>query len=394
MIAAMSLPMFISLIGLALLLSTGLAHRQLRRAIRRRPKGSPKLSQYPSVTVVRPVRGRDVDAEANIAAALDTGYPGEVETLFVFDDELDPGLPLVRAAVEEHRASGRPGSAAVLVAGPPPPGRTGKLNAMMAGLGAARGELIAFGDSDTRPDRDVLRILVETLLTTPRAGSVFAPVVVSNPARTAGDVGYALLVNGLYGPSVALAANEREIPFIMGQLMVFRRATLAAIGGVACAEGQLVDDMAIGACIASAGLRNLQAEHPLHLATGGMSLVAFLALYRRWLLFARNGLPFSFTWPQWRRGVEFWLAALAGALALAIGHPTAALLPAAAVVANAVSVGALHRAFGGARIPWRHAWLTFALFGFAPAVFGSTLARRGVLWRGREYSLDAAARLA
>ena len=46
-----------------------------------------------------------------------------------------------------------------------------------------------------------------------------------------------------------------ELPFIMGQLMVFRRPALRAIGGVACAEGQLVDDMYIGKRVHEAGFR-------------------------------------------------------------------------------------------------------------------------------------------
>ena len=55
--------------------------------------------------MIRPVRGKDVGAEDNFAAALDTGYPGDVETLFVFDDDNDPGLPVAREVVA--RASRR-----------------------------------------------------------------------------------------------------------------------------------------------------------------------------------------------------------------------------------------------------------------------------------------------
>src|SRR5437879_3286102 len=83
--------------------------------------------------------------------------------------------------------------ARVLVAGAPPPGRTGKLDAMVAGERAARGELIAFGDSDTRPDRQVLRAVVDTLLAAPENGSAFAPILVHQPPQAAGDVFYALM---------------------------------------------------------------------------------------------------------------------------------------------------------------------------------------------------------
>jgi hypothetical protein len=65
-------------------------HRKLANAIAPRVQIRAVRIHHPSVTVIRPVRGKDVGAAENFKAALDTGYPGEVETIFVFDDENDP----------------------------------------------------------------------------------------------------------------------------------------------------------------------------------------------------------------------------------------------------------------------------------------------------------------
>ena len=127
------------------------SYRQLRALGDSR--ASKPLPRYPSVTVIRPIRGLDAGAEQNIPAALDNGYPGRVETIFVFDDASEPALPLARAAIAAHRRAGSPGSARVVFCGQPRAGRTGKLNAMIAGMEVAAGELIAFADSDIRPDR-------------------------------------------------------------------------------------------------------------------------------------------------------------------------------------------------------------------------------------------------
>jgi ceramide glucosyltransferase len=391
----MTLPALVGFIGVLVLADVGWSHRRLLRAVREaRPRRVP-LARYPSITVIRPVRGRDVEAAANFAAALDTGYPGEVETIFLVDDENDPALPILQDAVSRHQASGAAGRAVVLVAGAPPQGRTGKLNAMMVGLAEARGELVAFGDSDTRPDREVLRCCVEALLQERGAGSAFAPVVVTNPPRTAGDAGYALLINALYGPSVALASRPSgDVPFIMGQLMVLRRSAIHAIGGLNCADGQFVDDMHIGLCLSRAGLRNVQASRPLHIVTGGLSLYSFLQLYRRWLTFSRSGLPSGFTWPLWQRGIELWVALVAMCAALAAGQLGAALLPALGILAFAASLVLLQRAFGGSPLPLRHAWMALSLFVISPLLLLSCVLRRQVEWRGRAYRLDAAARLA
>jgi ceramide glucosyltransferase len=387
-----SFALFVVLAAAVLLLEMAASRRRVLRAIAPRDARVPPPASYPSVTVVRPVRGADPDCERNFSAALDTGYPGEVETLFIFDDERDPGLPIARRVVARHTG---PGWARVLIAGEPPSGMTGKLHAMAVGAREARGELIAFGDSDTRPDREVLRALVAKLLATPRAGVTFAPVVVSSPPTAAGDVGYQLLLNAWYGPTVAAEAGEqREVPFIMGQLMVWRREALAAIGGVDAARGQLVDDMYLGTLVEAAGFTNVMIRHPLHIHNQGMSLAAFVRLYRRWLLFSRNGLPVAFTWPLWLRGLEFWTALLLLFGAIAERHPLAALVPLAALAAFALAFRESDEKMGGAPIPLRWLWMALAVPFLAPFELVSMALHKQVDWRGRAYALDAQARLA
>ncbi len=391
----MTLTLLFSLIGAAILGSVLIWHRQLLGAVKTPPAQLPHPLRYPSVTVVRPVRGADVGAEENFTAALDTGYTGAVETLFIFDGYDDPGLPIARRVVDKHRRLGRAGEADVIVAGAPAAGRTGKLNAMMVGQARAHGELIAFGDSDTRPDRDVLRVAVETLLARPRAGSAFAPVLVHQPPRAVGDVLYSLMQNALYSPLAAFAAGPRRtLPFIMGQLMVFRRAALAAIGGVGVAQGQLVDDMYIGKRVHEAGWENVMSTQPLHIATGGVTLRGFLPIYRRWMMFSKNGLPLSFTWRQWLLGVEFFVALGAVVGALATGAWLGALLPALAFASIGVSLLSLSRAYGGAPVPLSMAWAAWGFFVLSPVVLVWNLLRRRVSWRGRDYQVDGAAALA
>jgi ceramide glucosyltransferase len=347
------------------------------------------------VTVIRPVRGKDVGAAENFTAALDTGYPGEVETLFVFDDDKDPGLPVAREVVAAHRRSGRPGTADVIVAGTPPQGRTGKLNAMVVGQRQAHGELVAFGDSDTRPDKQVLRAVVDELFSSPRAGSAFAPILVYEKPRAAGDVLYALMQNALYAPLAAFkAGDKRELPFIMGQLMVFKREALQAIGGVESVQGQLVDDMAIGKRVHQAGYTNVMTRHPLHIATGGLTLAKFLPIYRRWMYFSQNGLPKSFVWPQWVQGLGFFTALVAVIAGLVTGNVAMALLPLLAIVMQSVSLMQLNRENGGAPIPLQYFWVPTAFFLLSPLVLAQNMLRKRVEWRGREYKLTAAAALA
>src|SRR5258705_10590086 len=149
----MPLDLALTIPGVLLLILVARMHRLLRP----RNGVAPVVvaaGPLPSVSVIRPIRGLDAELDENLRAALALDYPGEVETIFVVDGADEPALPYVRAAIRAHEAHGRSGRARVLVAGAPPPGRTGKLNAMIAGLRVARGELVAFADSDIRAAPD------------------------------------------------------------------------------------------------------------------------------------------------------------------------------------------------------------------------------------------------
>jgi ceramide glucosyltransferase len=369
-------------------------HHRLAQALAARAAAPPPLLRYPSLTVIRPIRGLDVGARENLLALLASEYPGELELLFVLDDTSDAAYPLVAELAALRVAAPGEARAQLILAGTPPRGRTGKLHAMAVGVHSARGELIGFSDSDTRLDRDQLRVLVERLLATQDAGSVFAPAVAATPPRTPGDVGYALMLNAWYGAIAAAAAvTAHELPFIMGQLMIFRRQALAAIGGVESAEGQLVDDMYLGQKLREHGWHNLMSERPIRVVEAALGFGDFLLLMRRWLLFSRSGLPWHFKQPAWLRGIAIILAVLGGIVALSAGWTGSALLAATTLVYACASDLILSRQFGGAPIPWRWAWLTLMIPLVGPFAIASLAVDHHVAWRGRDYVLDGGAHL-
>jgi ceramide glucosyltransferase len=382
--------------GLALAALVWILHVKLRAALR--PVAAPPpLAVYPPLTVIRPIRGLDVGARENLRAALDHGYPGRVRTLFVFDDAGEQALPLARQVLDERRAAGDDVDADVVICGHPPAGRTGKINAMIAGLRRTTTELVVFADSDIRPDRGALRALVETMLATPDAGAAFVPVYSSEPPTTVGDVGYALLLNALYGPAAAMAARSRggDLPFIMGQLMLLRRSALVRIGGVEAADGQLVDDMYLGQRLVAAGYRNLVTSHPVPVIQHGLPLRDFASVFVRWITFSRTGLPgLRFKAVPFLHGAACWVGTLAAVAAVGSGHLAAAAVAALAPLSVALSLSSLHRAVGGAPLGLRYSWVALALLLAAPVVLVHTLHARRVSWRGRSYDLDAGAHLA
>jgi hypothetical protein len=121
-------------------------HWTLSRAMRPRPL-PPRLARYPSISVIRPIKGRDPELAENVRSGLEHGYPGEVESLFVFDDEHEYGIAIVEEVIAEYREAGNSDRIEILICGPPPPDRTGKLNAMLLGV---RGLGVSSSPSRTR----------------------------------------------------------------------------------------------------------------------------------------------------------------------------------------------------------------------------------------------------
>ncbi|NPC69017.1 glycosyltransferase [Corallococcus sp. AB004] len=367
-------------------------HRELMAGLRRRAAPPVKRFEPPAVTVIRPIRGLDVDARENVRALLGLDYPGEWEVLFVFDSEDDPAFLPTREEVAARPTRAK--RVELIVAGEPPAGMTGKLNAMQVGVARSRCELLAFSDSDTRPSPGVLTALVGALLEDGGTGATFAPIYAAADAPLAGDVGYGLLVNAWYGASVACtAAPDGALPFLMGQLMVFRRQALESIGGVGCAAGQFVDDMYLGRRLHEAGWKNRVVHAPLRVVTGHLGLGAFLRIFRRWLLFSESGIPGTFARPLWVRGAVSWLSwgALATAVARRAWSP--ALLSAVPIGFSVWSQLRLQRACHGPEVAPRHYWVPALLPLLGAGVALSARLSRDVDWRGRGYRLDAKARL-
>ncbi len=384
-----------TVVGLLLLVVALVYYAVWRAAIRSRPP-EPSLDEYPSVTVIRPIKGLDWGVEGNLKAALEDEYPGSVETFFVFDSKDEPALPLARKAVEAHRDEPGRRTARILFCGEPPPGRTGKLNAMIRGLSDASGTLVAFCDSDVRTGPHALTRLVDTLCRESDTGSAFAPVVVTSKIRTFGDAGYALLLNGLYGPVTAAVAerNGYKLPFIMGQFMVLTRGAIKRIGGLSSLEGQLVDDMYLGARVRSVGLNNRVSSHRVSILQQGMTMKDFWGLYTRWITFSRSGLPgWGFRMHAAMPVALYWVALILAVVSLFNGWWLAALVNALSPAAVTWIYANLHHAFGGQRLGPIHRWAALFVLLLAPVIFVVSHIKRQVSWRGHVYELDSGARL-
>lgn len=382
-------------LAIGLLIWVGLSHSSQRRAMKNRIMPTEPV-RYPSVSVIRPIKGFDSGEEENIRCAFQSDYPGEVEILFVFDDQSEPALATVERVMAERRHKGQTVNARVLFSGQPPATRTGKLNAMIVGMEAAKNELIAFIDSDVREDSEILRILVATLLADDKAGSAFPPVASVAVPTTVGDAGCALMINGLYEPGAMAAAEGRHgaLPYIMGHMMVLTRGAIAAIGGLESAEGQLVDDMFLGRRLTQFGYRNKLAPKAVAIHQQDTTFSQFVQILIRWIAFSMSGLPlYPIKVQHWLTGIAFWVGLIMTLFGGVTGQWILALLGSLLALSVPAMINDLHKGMTGAPLPFKYCWASIMMWLVAPVVYAQVVTRREVNWRGRRYRINSAARL-
>jgi hypothetical protein len=267
---------------------------------------------------------------------------------------------------------------------------------MLAGMEHATGRLIAFADSDIRSDMDTLRIMVEKLLTTEDAGSAFPWAIVTSKPRTAGDVGIVAMLNSLYVPMASILYDKRDenLPFILGQYMVFERETLDEVIGLEDMKGQLTDDLHMGSLVNAGGLKNVIAPCSVGIIQHGVGPREAFGQYARWMYYSRSGMPdWSYKIPSFVRAGLYIASLVLGTLALFEGAWAAATLGYGSALLVNYTMIKIHNRVGGGRISPQH-WLIPGLFFLiVPFVLLRVYTQKRVEWRGRTYALNSDANL-
>ncbi|MBI3002439.1 MAG: glycosyltransferase [candidate division NC10 bacterium] len=375
--------MLISLLEILCLLAVGLVclrtavgHLTAWPAVRSARRRPDPPDGWPAVSIVKPIRGLDEEAEANLASFLALDYPGEWEVLFCVEDEGDPAVPVIRRLVAAHpRARAR-----LLVRRRGDPRVLGKVHNMIVGVEASRSSVLVFSDADVRAGGGYLQDLVRPLADA-RVGLAFGAPIVAG-ARTPGAAFLALAVNDallLIAPAVALQRVEGAC----GASMAIRRETLEAVGGLAPLAGQIADDAALGQAIRHAGLEVALTPQPIRIIQRRLRLAGWWSLMHRWFVTVRRLFPTLYAcYPLAEFG--FLWALLYAALRAAQGAGAGVwLLPVGMLALAAVSMAATCLRFARTPEALRWLWLLPALDLLRAAVWVAAYLSSEVAWRGR-----------
>jgi hopene-associated glycosyltransferase HpnB len=334
------------------------------------------LSEWPSVAIVVPARDEAAMLPRTLPTLIGQDYPGQFRVIVVDDASSDGTASIARAA-----------GAAVVDAGEPPPGWTGKLHALRRGVDEAGDvEFLLLTDADIAHEPGSLTALVE---------AADGRDLVSQMALLRVQTGWERLIVPAFVYFFAMLYPFRwvnrprsRVAAAAGGCSLVRRAALERAGGLAAVRGAVIDDVAIARIVKRAGGRIW-----LGLADQVASERPYPRLADLWQMVARSA------YAQLRHSV----ALLAGTV---LGLGLVFLTPVAALVAGAAEGDALVAGLGAA------AWLIMAAT-FVPMLryyrqpvllaftlpFTATLylamtvdsARRhwigrGASWKGRTYS--------
>ncbi len=219
------------------------------RADQRLPDDLPAPPSWPAVVAVVPARDEAAVIERSLASLLDQDYPGALAIVLV-DDHSTDGTGAIAAGL----ACGTAGRLAVIQAPPLPPGWSGKLWALAAGLDhpAARDPAVhhvLLTDADIAHDPGSVRRLVAkaeaerldlvSLMVRLDAAGFWARLLI--PA-------FVFFFQKLY-PFPWVNDPGRSEAAAAGGCVLVRRSALEAAGGIAAIRGELIDDCALARTI-------------------------------------------------------------------------------------------------------------------------------------------------
>ncbi len=229
--------------------------RAAERDTRFAPDDLPAPAAWPRVVAVVPARDEaDVIGEA-VTSLLTQDYPGEFSVVVVDDQSSDGTDEAARSAALKAGAGER---LYVLRGSDPPPGWTGKLNAMANGVRAAESmfapDYILFTDADIayRDPNELARLVRGALA----KGTVLTSLMVRLRCDSFSEKllipAFVFFFQKLY-PFAWVNDPARKVAAAAGGCMLVQHDALVKAGGVAAIRGALIDDCAMGALMKKQG---------------------------------------------------------------------------------------------------------------------------------------------
>ena len=316
---------------------------------------------------MRTLCGLESHSAQTLRSGFQLDYP-DYELLFCVAEENDPIIPVVRRMMDEF-----PSVQATLLIGDDRISANPKLNNMLKGWRAARGEWVVFADSNIVLPRDYLQRLLNAWRD--KTGLVSAPPAGGDPVGFWSEIECGLLNS--YQARWQYVVDSLGFGFGQGKTLMFRRAELAAIGFAHLAD-EPAEDAAATKAVRRRGLSVRLAGPPFVQPLGYRSAAAVWSRHLRWARLRRMTFGHLFA-VEIFAGLAPPLAAVAAA-ALETGTPLWAAIP-AFVCLWYIPEALLARLAGWpCSLMSLPAWIVRDLA--LPVLWVAAWTGRGVTWRG------------
>ena len=260
---------------------------------------------YPSVSILKPVKGVDPEMYTAFASHCRQEYPGEYEILFGVSSMEDAAVEAIERLQREF-----PEQAIRILVCPQILGANGKVGNLVQMVAEARYEYLLINDSDIRVSPKYLRNVMPVFATASKTGKPVGMVTALYRGRshgtvlgtsvlgTSGTLGSRLEALGIatdFMPSVLTARwIEKGLHFGLGSTLAMTREALDAIGGLRPLVDHLADDYELGARIFQAGYRVELGREVVETSIPAYSFSEFFAHQLRWARTVRDSRPLGY----------------------------------------------------------------------------------------------------
>ncbi|KAJ1991967.1 Ceramide glucosyltransferase [Coemansia spiralis] len=218
-----------------------------RRYVRRRPFVDRPPEDYPPVTIIRPIKGVDLDMRRTLESSFRQSYPSKLEILFAVEDPADPAIVVLNQLLEQY-----PKAHARVLVGQANVGINPKVNNMVKAFAQAQNDILWICDSNVYTDPGTLRRSVDLLLDNKRMGVIHHVVFSEAPKSFGAMLDHAFLVTNHC--RMYLAINAVGVAScLMGKSNIYYKSALDSVGGIESFGQYLAEDNMVGQALWRSG---------------------------------------------------------------------------------------------------------------------------------------------
>lgn len=250
----------------------------------RRKDEAPRANDWPSVSILKPLKGADPEMYGALRSHCVQDYP-DYEVLCGVSSEDDPATPVVKKLMNEF-----PDRKIRLVLCKQRLGANGKVSSLIQIAAAARFECLLVNDSDICVEPDYLRTVMSELQE--QGVGMVTCLYRGVPSNTLGSHIEALsIATDFAGGVLAADLLEGGVHFGLGSTLAFRKRDLEKTGGFESIVDHLADDYELGDRIAKAGLKVRLSRSVVETHLPAYDLAGFVSHQLRWARTIRASRP-------------------------------------------------------------------------------------------------------